>query len=187
MNTDPGPSDLRPARPDDAPALAALGARSFVAKFGGLYRPADLAAFLEAAHSPERVGAELVDPGLRVALIEEAGAPVAFAKLRLGPGWPEHARGQRPFELKQLYTDPGATGRGLGARLLGWALGAARAAGADELQLSVYSGNTDAQRFYRRHGFVERAPTHFWVGAQRDEDLVFARLLDQSAGVPSSA
>ena len=37
---------FRDAEPDDAPALARLGARSFLETFGHLYDPADLALFL---------------------------------------------------------------------------------------------------------------------------------------------
>ena len=43
---------LRPATLADAPALAALGAETFIAAFGHLYTPEDLAAFLAQVHAP---------------------------------------------------------------------------------------------------------------------------------------
>ena len=168
---------LRPALPADAPALAALGRDSFIAKFGAMYRPEDLAAFLAEQHAPQIVAAQLADPAYRVMLAERDGALVGYCKLGLSCGWPEHARGSHAIELKQLYTAPGATGGGIGSALMDWALAEARALGADEIQLSVWSGNTDAQRFYHRYGFARVADTHFWVGEQRDDEFLFARMI----------
>ena len=168
---------LRPALPADAPALAALGRDSFIAKFGAMYRPEDLAAFLAEQHAPQIVAAQLADPAYRVMLAERDGALVGYCKLGLSCGWPEHARGSHAIELKQLYTAPGATGGGIGSALMDWALAEARALGADEIQLSVWSGNTDAQRFYHRYGIARVADTHFWVGEQRDDEFLFARMI----------
>ena len=168
---------LRPALPADAAALAALGRDSFVAKFGTMYRSEDLATFLAQTHSDEVVAREIANPQARYRLAERDGALAGYCKLGLACGWPEYARGRHAIELKQLYTAPGATGGGIGAALMEWALGEARELGADEVQLSVFSGNTDAQRFYHRHGFAHVADTHFWVGEQCDDEFLFARMI----------
>ncbi|MFC3213320.1 GNAT family N-acetyltransferase [Novosphingobium panipatense] len=168
---------LRLARTDDASALADLGARSFVAKFGHLYTPENLAAFLAASHSEEKIATELDDPGMRIMVAEEQGRLLGFCKLVMNCAWPEYARGQRTIELKQLYTDPEATGQGIGSQLMDWALAEAAIFGADEMQLSVYSDNPGAQKFYARYGFSKVADIHFMVGDHRDEEFLFARLL----------
>ena len=173
----PRPITLRPALPADAPALAALGRDSFIAKFGPMYRPGDLAAFLAEQHSPQIVAGQMADPLYRVVLAEREGTLAGYCKLVLVCGWSVHARGSNAIELKQLYTAPGATGGGIGSALMDWALAEARAEGADEVQLSVFSGNTDAQRFYHRYGFAKVADIHFMVGEQRDEEFLFARMI----------
>ena len=173
----PLPVTLRPALSTDAAALAALGRDSFIAKFGAMYRPEDLAAFLSQMHSDDVVAREIVNPQTRYCLAERDGALVGYCKLGLACGWPEHARGHHAIELKQLYTAPGATGGGIGAALIEWALAEAAALDADEIQLSVWSGNSDAQRFYRRYGCAHVADTHFWVGEQRDDEFLFARMI----------
>ena len=173
----PTPLRLRSAIPSDAAALAALGRDSFVAKFGALYTARDLAHFLDRSHSEAVVAGEIADPHYRVALAERDGVLAGFCKLVMRCGWPRHARGTNPIELKQLYTAPEATGRGIGAALMDWALDQAGAFGADEIQLSVWSGNDGAQRFYRRYGFEHVADIEFWVGEQCDEEFLFARML----------
>ncbi len=168
---------LRQPEPEDVPMLAALGHDSFVAKFGHLYREEDLAPFLEQIFSEGAIASELDSPERRYRVAEAQSSLAGYCKLGLRSGWPEHARGERLIELKQLYTAPGMTGQGIGAALMDWALDEAHALGADEMQLSVWSGNGDAQRFYARYGFARVADIHFMVGKQRDEEYLFAKLL----------
>lgn len=169
--------NLRPATAEDAAALADLGRRSFVVKFGHMYTPEDLANFLEESHSEAKVAKEIADPGMRIMLAVEEDRLLGYCKMVLDCGWPEHARGGAVIELKQLYTDPEATGRGIGASLMDWALDLARERAADEVQLSVWSGNEGAQKFYARYGFGKVADIHFMVGEQRDEEFLFARMM----------
>lgn len=168
---------LRAATETDIPALADLGRESFVAKFGHLYRQEDLATFLEQVFSPAAIAGELADSERLYRLAEADGHLVGYCKLALVCGWPDHARGNHVIEIKQLYTASTATGLGIGARLMEWALDEARTRGGDEMQLSVWSLNHDAQRFYARYGFAKVADVHFMVGTQRDEEFLFARML----------
>jgi ribosomal protein S18 acetylase RimI-like enzyme len=165
---------FRAANPADVPALAALGRESFVDKFADLYRPEDLAAVLAETHSPEAVAAELADPERRYRLAELDGVLAGYCKLAIPSTLAEHDHARRPIEIKQLYTAPGMTGRGIGAALMDWAMAEARAWGADAIQLSVWSGNDGAQRFYARYGFAKVADIHFRVGEQYDEEFLFA-------------
>lgn len=166
---------VRLATPADAAALADLGRRAFVAKFGHLYRPEDLAAFLDGSHTEQKLHAELADPGMVTAVVEDGPRRLlAFCKLLLESSLPRVTDAARPLELKQLYGDPDVLGQGLGARLMDWALDEARRRGADEVQLSVWSENPGAQRFYARYGFVKVGEVDFMVGQQRDEDWLFA-------------
>jgi len=165
---------LRLATTDDTAALADLGARAFVVKFGHLYSPDNLAAFLADSHTPEKVARELADPGMAVAVIETDGAIAAFCKIVYASTLPRHSDARRPFELKQLYTDPALTGRGLGARLMDWAIDQARGSGADELQLSVYADNVAGHRFYVRYGLVKIADITFRVGDHIDPEFLMA-------------
>jgi len=166
---------LRPATTADTRALSRLGTDSFVAAFGHLYAEEDLNGFLAETHSPQAIARELSRRDARYCLAETDGGLAGYCKLVLACGWPEHARGQNPIELKQLYAAPGTTGRGVGTALMAWVLDQARAHGADEIQLSVWNENTGAQRFYARHGFTRLADITFRVGSQTDHEFLFAR------------
>jgi ribosomal protein S18 acetylase RimI-like enzyme len=157
----------------DAPALAKLGADTFVAAFGNLYRPEDLAAFLAEVHSPEAVAAEIAGGECTHRLVEVDGALVAFCKLRYPSNYGHLSGARDPLELGQLYALPGYTGSGIGAELMAWAIAHARAQGNDAVLLSVYAENHGAQRFYQRHGFAKIADITFPVGEQLDPEFLY--------------
>jgi len=165
---------LRPASPEDVPALAALGRDSFVAAFGHLYRAEDLSAFLEKCYSEDAVTGEIADPAHRHCLaVDPDGSLAGFCKLRFPSGYAEYSDAARPIALQQLYADPARTGHGVGARLMDWALAEARGLGADAVQLSVWAENFAAQRFYARYGFGKIADIDFYVGSHRDDEFLF--------------
>jgi ribosomal protein S18 acetylase RimI-like enzyme len=166
---------LRDALPDDAPALAELGRASFCAAFEHLYAPADLKAFLDQVYTPAAVAGEIADPAIMHQLAEDegTGALTGFIKLKYPGGYPGYSDAANPLTLGQLYTAPARTGEGIGAALMDWALAKARALGADAVQLSVWSENFGAQRFYQRYGFAHIADIDFYVGNHRDDEFLY--------------
>ena len=165
---------LRDAAIGDAAALSVLGRESFVAAFGHLYRTNDLARFLDEVHDPAAISAQIADPAvLHQLAVDEADRLLGYCKLEANSSYADYSDADRPLGLSQLYTDPAMTGRGLGAALMEWALGTARARGCDAVQLSVWSENFGAQRFYQRHGFAKIADIDFWVGSHRDDEFLY--------------
>lgn len=81
-------------------------------------------------------------------------------------------RGQRGFFLEDLYIDESYRGLGLGEAMLKAVAAAARADGAERLDLHVLNWNEPALRFYRAHGAVcAEDEFHF-----KFADEAFARL-----------
>lgn len=172
---------FRSATLEDVPALAALGRDSFCAAFAHLYRPQDLAAFLEEVYSDEAVAEEVEGSECIHRLAIENGRLVGYCKLRQPSWYAEHSDAADPIALGQLYTDPSATGRGIGAALMDWAIHEAEARGCDAIQLSVWSGNLGAQRFYARYGFAKIADIDFKVGEQLDEEFLLEKRLKEAS------
>lgn len=174
---------LRPASLEDAAPLAALGRDSFVAAFGHVYHPADLEAFLKAVYSVEAVSEEIAGTSCTHRLAwGEDGRLLGYVKLIRPSPYTEYSDAIRPIALGQLYTDPARTGEGIGAALMEWALAAARADGHDAVQLSVWSENPGAQRFYRRYGFEKIADIDFYVGSHRDDEYLYELRLEEDKG-----
>jgi ribosomal protein S18 acetylase RimI-like enzyme len=164
---------LRPATPDDVPALAELGRSSFCATFEHLYRPEDLATFLEQVYSESAVAEEVAGKECIHRLADDAGALIGYCKLRVPSWYADHSDAANPIALGQLYTAVGHTGQGIGTALMDWAFDHARAHGHDAMQLSVYCENYGAQRFYQRYGFAKIADITFEVGEQIDHEFLY--------------
>lgn len=169
----------RDATVADAAALAAIGERTFVATFGHLYSPANLAAFL-AHHTPDHWAAALA--GGAAARLAEAGdddGGEAIGYARIGPlTFAVDTAGRTGMQLYQLYVDAGWHGSGVAAALLDWAIATAQVRGAVDLWLSVFVDNPRARRFYARRGFVEVMPYTFMVGDHADDDIICRLALD---------
>lgn len=168
---------LRPATPDDTPALAKLGRTSFCAAFEHLYRPEDLAAFLEQVYSEETVAEEIADETITHRLADDGQRLLGYVKLRAPSWYADHSEAKNPIALGQLYTQPDLTGRGIGAALMDWAVEESIARGHDAIQLSVWSENFGGQRFYQRYGFAKIADIDFLVGEQVDDEFLYEKRL----------
>ena len=168
---------LRPALLEDAEPLAKLGRETFCAAFEHLYKPSDLNAFLTEVYTPDVVAEEIAGPEythrLATDIADDAEVLIGFCKMRAPSWYTEHSDAATPIALGQLYTDPARTGEGIGAALMDWALAEARERGHDAVQLSVYSENYGAQRFYARYGFTKIADIDFMVGNHRDDEFLY--------------
>jgi ribosomal protein S18 acetylase RimI-like enzyme len=161
--------EYRTANVADAPALSAIGARTFTDTFGHLYQPDDLATFLK-SHAVEAWEKELCDPAFAVRVAELDGKMVGYAKLG-PPHLPFEPRGEAA-ELRQLYVLEEMKGQGVAHTLIDWVINLARDRRADHLYLSVFTENHRARRFYEKLGFEAEGTYHFMVGNHADDDIV---------------
>jgi ribosomal protein S18 acetylase RimI-like enzyme len=60
--------------------------------------------------------------------------------------------------LDELYVAPELRGRGIGSALLALVEATAAQRGADLLEINVDGDDTDARRFYERHGYTNMEP-----------------------------
>lgn len=147
---------IRPATPDDAPAVAELfwQVRTESApRIPMIVHPREsVLAFVEHV---------LIADG-EVWVADDDGRVVGFLALA------------EPDELGHLYIASDHTGRGLGARFVE----VARERFPDGVQLWAFQSNTGALRFYERHGFV---PVE-WTEGDNEEGAPDVRLVWRPRG-----
>jgi hypothetical protein len=134
---------IRPARPGDAAAIAALHTASWRSAYRGILPDAFLDGPIEANR---RAVWEARLPALAagdVVLLAPDGFAAAFAQ------------DDGDALLDNLHVVPGVRGAGLGAALLHAVASALLAGGSRAMHLWVFDANPRARKFYARHGAVE--------------------------------
>lgn len=137
---------IRPARREDLPAIVALLADDAIGaareRPGEPLDPRYLAAF-------EAIAA---DPRNELFVLEEKGRLLGCFQLTRLPCLT--AMGAERAQIESVRIVPGERGRGLGGRMVRWAMERARAQGCMAIQLTTDKRRTDARRFYEKLGFT---------------------------------
>ncbi len=166
----------RDAEPEDAEPLATLARETFVATFGHLYPPEDLAAFCGQIFTPAAQAALIAREDVEISLAVQDGAMLGYCQIG-SFHLPYDTGGRRALELHRLYVIERAKGSGVAPVLMAWALARMRAHGAQDAYLGVYADNPRAQRFYARYGFEVVGAYQFPVGRTLDDERIMrARL-----------
>lgn len=159
---------IRHATPADAEALARLHTRVWRETYRDLAPPTAFAALDEARRLPHWQAA-LARPAPYTAWLAE-GPDGPTGLVSAGPPG-DTAFGGRG-EIRHLYVDPAAQGRGLGRALLRVAGAHLLAAGFPGFALAVVAGNAPARAFYARLGGAEGARFRDSGPLWRSENIV---------------
>jgi GNAT superfamily N-acetyltransferase len=138
---------LRRAMAGDVPAIVSLlAADQLGATRDGVRSSADLASY-------EQAFAAIDSDPAHILVVAEAGTSLAGTlQLSFIPGLAR--RGALRAQIEAVRVREDYRSRGLGAAMVGWAIGEARGRGCALVQLTTDKSRTSAHRFYQRLGFV---------------------------------
>lgn len=175
---------VRRCRPGDAPALALIGAASFLDTFAGIFDGCDIVAHCERYHLVQHYESLLAQPCPMWLAEAPGGAPVGYAVLA-EPDLPLADIGPGDIEVKRIYALARYHGSGLGGALMAAAVDEAIDAGRRRLLLGVDANNDRAIAFYRKQGFEPVGGRRFQVGAAFVDDVILARVLKHAESPPT--
>ncbi|KAI1358174.1 acyl-CoA N-acyltransferase [Xylaria arbuscula] len=163
----------------EAAIIAKIGADTFTATFGFSVSAEDLDMFLAETYSETNVLADMQDPAVQTwAARDTSGKVLGLVQLVRGlsepcvPGDPTtHA------ELRRLYVETTAHGRGIGSKLIAAVEEQARAEGFKQLWLTVWEHNPKAERLYLRLGYRKYGDVDFITGTCVQTDHVLSKAL----------
>jgi GNAT superfamily N-acetyltransferase len=139
-----GAVTLREAAPDDLPEVVALLAAD---QLGIQRESAD-----ELAPYRTAFDAITADPAHLLVVAVDGGMIIGTMQLSFIPGLAR--RGAWRAQIEAVRVHEAARNRGVGARMIEWAVEVARNRGCALVQLTTDKRRTDAHRFYERLGFV---------------------------------
>lgn len=168
--------DIRCARIEDADLIGELGAQTFAETFVEDNTPGDMAAYLAASFSLEKMTAELADPLSIFFIAEVDGHAAGYAKLHSGKAL-DGVEGQKPIELVRLYVHRQWLGRGVGQALMQRCVSETREKGFQTIWLGVWERNGRAIAFYRKWDFREVGEHIFQLGSDPQRDILMQRAI----------
>jgi ribosomal protein S18 acetylase RimI-like enzyme len=164
---------FRPARPEDAPQIAALASAVWIDTYATEGVTSVIAGYVLGEFTPERVRARLDHPGRRTWVAEEDAGIVGYADLQLDRATPELGP-VRQAEVEHVYVCERHVRKGLGSRLLRLCCDHAFGAGCEAVWLTVWSENVRARRFYEAAGWEGIGDTQFRLGDRAHSNRIYA-------------
>jgi ribosomal protein S18 acetylase RimI-like enzyme len=143
---DPQSVSIRRARHEDVAAIVAMLADDHLGRARERVEDPLPASYYEAFARVDR------DPNLQLVVAESEGRVVGCLQLAVLPGISSQGGIRGLLEDVRVATD--CRSRGIGERLVQWAMREAKARGCNLVELLTHASRTDAQRFYKRLGFV---------------------------------
>jgi ribosomal protein S18 acetylase RimI-like enzyme len=137
---------LRPARRDDVAAIIAMLADDHLGRARERLEDPLPALYYDAFERLSR------DPNIQLMVAEEGGQVVGCLQLCILPGLSSQGVSRGLIEDVRVASD--RRSRGIGEKLVQWAVNEARAKGCKLVELLTHHTRTDAQRFYERLGFA---------------------------------
>ena len=136
---------IRRARRDDVGAIVGMLADDTLGRGRERIEDPLPASYFDAFERVDR------DPNLALVVAEEQGSVVGCLQLCILPGLSSQGASRALIEDVRVASD--RRSRGIGERLVQWAIGEARARRCKLVELLTHHTRADAQRFYERLGF----------------------------------
>jgi len=167
---------LRPATSQDSAKLSELAERVFCETFAPDNSPEDMKLYCDKHFGEAIQRAEIVDPQRHIVIAESGGEFLGYYLLNQSEPDPA-VKGEKPIELVRLYVDFKSHGQGVAKALMEDAIQYAKAQGFKTLWLGVWETNFRAQKFYKKWNFENVGSHIFMMGADPQNDFIFARAL----------
>lgn len=169
---------LRQAEPQDAEAIATMGAYTWTTTFGYSISRADLDAFIMESYTTEAILSTLNDKAATVIVAQAPNGTVAgFVQLRRDSSEPCIEDKPKPVELQRLYIHPDYHGYGLARTLVDDIERIAREEKYETIWLGVWEENFKGHKVYERLGYVQCGFHDFKMGECIQTDWIMYKKL----------
>lgn len=160
----------------DLNALQNISIQTFTDAFEHLNNPADFKAYVASAYNSEQLKQEITDPNSEFYFAVYQNDIAGYIKLNFGKEQAEF-KDDNSMEIARVYVSASHQNKQIGKAMLEFAIDIARQKKLDYVWLGAWEQNTNAIRFYQRHGFVPIGSHYFMVGTDRQTDILLKKIL----------
>ncbi len=164
---------------NDLKTLRTLSLDTFITAFGDQNTPENMEAYCAQAFGEGALQRQMETPGTLFWFLYADNELAGYMKLNTGNAQTE-AVGEDALEIERIYVCAAFQGQGLGACLMEHAVVTAQKLGKGSIWLGVWEHNARAVGFYEAHGFRRFAAHDFYLGGDRQTDIIMRRELAQA-------
>ncbi|MDB5153334.1 MAG: family N-acetyltransferase [Mucilaginibacter sp.] len=167
---------IKRIRPSDIDELLSLSKKTFYDAFEHVNNPDDFKAYTAIAFHPDKVLSEVNNPhsSFYFALIDDE--KVGYIKLNYSSAQTEF-RDENAVEVERIYVLANQQGKRIGKQMIDFAISKAIKDKLQYIWLGVWEHNHSAIHFYEREGFKQFSSHEFWVGNDKQIDLLMKKEL----------
>lgn len=156
--------------------LRAISIQTFCEAFERSNTPENMQAYISEAFSMQALRQQWANPKSKFYFALLDGMAVGYLKIndRSAENFMSDKKG---MEIERIYVLERLYGKGIGQKLLEWALQEAHERQADYIWLGVWEHNTRAIRFYEKNGFQTFGKHPFILGQDIQTDWLMYRSL----------
>ena len=162
----------------DLDALQNIARQTYDDTFRSLNEPANMDAYLASAFSRKRLQAELKNAHSSFFFLVSNVDTAGYLKLNEAAAQTD-LHDPSSLEMERVYVRREFQGLGLGKMLIDKALETARQRGRRFVWLGVWEKNANAIAFYEKMGFRTIGTHDFFMGSERQTDLIMRREVEQ--------
>ena len=160
----------------DADTLLTFCRKTFFDFFAHLNTPENMEAYAANAFTPQRIRAELNNPGSHFYFAMLNGHITGYIKINLDAAQTE-LQDNNGLEVERIYVLAEYHGKKIGHELLDFAFKTAQDKGLQYVWLGVWEHNQKALSFYEKHGFKVFGSHPFMLGSDKQTDLLMKKEL----------
>ena len=149
--------------------LQELSVETFTEAFEAQNDPTDFNTYLAQAFSKDKLIQEMTDPHTSFHFVSIGNELVGYFKTNVLDAQNE-LREREGMELERIYVKSSYQGKGIGLKMLSFVEALALEDGKAYLWLGVWEHNTNAIRFYERHGYIKFDTHPYYIGNDENYD-----------------
>ena len=162
---------LRKVMNDEVADLHRLARNTFLTAFAHFNDPADMDHYMQTSMTLKSFESQLIHPDSNFYFAFANDERIGYLKLNSGTAQTDDQL-KNALEIERLYIDAHIQSKGFGGQMIQFAKEKADDGNYDWLWLGVWEHNLRAIQFYKRHGFQLFSTHEFYLGKDRQTDLL---------------
>ena len=155
----------------DLQMLVDISISTFISAFEKHNNPEDFKSYMKKAFSKDQLHKELLDVNTKFYLVSDDSNLVGYFKLNYKNAQTEPL-GNTSVEIERIYVLEQFQGQQIGKQMLFKIIELAKDEKLTFIWLGVWEMNTSAIRFYERYGFVKFGSHPYYIGSDKQTDLM---------------